>query len=135
MPHGRDDSDWEQLVHAGLIVLQGHAARRKDLTYTDFSRALSADTGLPAFVFPQDRQAIGTLLADISKRGLEDHPKLLLSALVISSTTKMPGGGFFDLARSTGLLSEGAGRDEQMIFFGRQLEGLHSEYSRPRARR
>ena len=78
------------------------------------------------------RNAIGTLLADISKRGLIDHPGWLLSALVTGKGSELPGGGFYDLAKSLGMLSEGAGKDEKEIFFGKQLEGLWKEYrSRP----
>lgn len=135
MPYGRTDLEWDELVEAGFTLLQQSAASRKELTYTDFSIELAEETGLPAFIFPQDRQAIGTLLADISKRGIERHPHLLLSALVTARVSKMPGGGFFDLAKSTSLLSAGASRDEQITFFGRQLDGLHAEYSRSRTRR
>lgn len=48
--------------------------------------------------------------------------------MVAGKNSDQPGGGFYDLARSLDLLSEGAGKDEQSVFFGRQLEGLWHAY-------
>lgn len=130
MPHGRDDLEWNELAEAGLSILKFLAARKTQTDYTSFVQDLAVETGLRQFVFPQDRQVVGTLLADISKRGREDHPELLLSVLVHARATKMPGGGFFDLAKSVQLISEGVGEAEQMRFIVRQQEGLWAMYGR-----
>lgn len=130
MPHGRDDLEWNELVEAGLSILKSLAARKTQTDYTAFVEDLAVETGLRRFVFPQDRQVLGTLLADISKRGREEHSELLLSVLVHARATKMPGGGFFDLAKSVQLISEGAGEGEQMRFIVQQQEGLWATYGR-----
>lgn len=128
MPHGRDDLEWNELVGAGFDILKALARQKTQTDYTAFVNHLAVDTGLARFVFPQDRQAVGTLLADISKLGREDHPGLLLSVLVHARSTKTPGGGFFDLAKSVNLLSEGAGEREKMRFIDQQQKGLWADY-------
>lgn len=134
MSYSRDDLEWEELVRAGHEILTSHAARKTGLTYTDFAIELEDVTRLRRFTFPEDRSAIGDLLADISERGREDHPGLLLSALVYASVTKKPGGGFFALARHHGLLSEGAGEEEQYALMNSQVDGLRDRYSPLRRR-
>lgn len=135
MPYGREDSEWDELVEMGYDLLSKMAENNdRPISYTMLSHALA--DGMNAdhrpFVFPQDRQAIGTLLANISKRGIQEHPGWLLSALVTGKGSDMPGGGFFDLAKSLGMLSESARLDEKVIFFGNQLEGLWNTYQRSR---
>lgn len=135
MPYGREESEWTELVAAGYDLLSKMAENNdRPISYTEFSHALAGEMNKDhrPFGFPQDRQAIGTLLADISKRGIEEHPGWLLSALVTGKGSAMPGGGFFDLAKSLGMLSESVGMDEKVIFFGKQLEGLWSTYQRSR---
>lgn len=135
MPHGREESEWDELVGIGYDILCGIAEHKeRPISYTEFSKALAdgMDEDHRRFVFPQDRNAIGTLLADISKRGLVDQPGWLLSALVIGKNSEQPGGGFYDLAKSLNMLSEGAGKDEKEIFFGNQVEGLRKVYQRRR---
>lgn len=136
MPHGREESEWTKLVELGYDILSKMAEDKdKPTSYTDFSNALvegMAGENHRRFVFPQDRNAIGTLLADISKRGLDGQPDWLLSALVTGQNSKQPGGGFYDLAKSLGMLSEGAGKEEKEIFFWKQLEGLWNQYQRSR---
>lgn len=135
MLHGRDESEWNEVVEVGYGILRKLAAdKEKPISYTAFSGAVAdgMDEDHRRFVFPQDRNAIGTLLAEISKLGLVDHPGWLLSALVTGQNSERPGGGFYDLAKSLGMLSEGAGRDEKEIFFGKQVEGLRKAYQRRR---
>ena len=137
MPHGREESEWTKLVGIGQDILRSLAADKEDpISYTAFSDALAKgmeDEDHRRFVFPSDRNAIGTLLADISKRGLEEHLGWLLSAMVTGKNSGQPGGGFYDLAKSLGMLSEGAGKDEREVFFGKQLEGLWKAYQRRRS--
>lgn len=139
MPHGRDEAEWNELVERGYRILSKMAGNKdKPISYTDFSNALAASMvggQHRRFIFPQDRNAIGTLLADISKRGIADRPGWLLSALVTGRNSNQPGGGFYVLAKSLGLLSEGAGKEEQEIFFWKQLEGLWKEYALDRRQR
>ena len=136
MPHGREESEWNELIGVGYGILKCLAeGRERPISYTAFSAALAdgMDEDPHPFTFPADRNAIGTLLADISKRGLQEHPGWLLSAMVTGKNSEQPGGGFYDLAKSLGMLSDGAGRDEQSVFFGKQLEGLWGAYSRRRS--
>ena len=135
MPHGREESEWNELVVVGYGILKKLAEdRERPISYMAFSAALAdgMDEDHRPFTFPADRNAIGTLLADISRRGLEERPGWLLSAMVAGKNSEQPGGGFYDLAKSLNMLSEGAGKDEQSVFFGRQLEGLWQAYSRRR---
>lgn len=134
MSYSRDDLEWDELVRAGHGILTRHAARKTGLTYTEFAIELEDVTGLRRFTFPEDRSAIGDLLADVSERGLEDHPRLLLSALVHASVTKKPGKGFFDLARHHDLLSEGAGEAEEYALMNSQVDGLRDRYNPLRKR-
>lgn len=129
MPHGRDDMVWSELVEAGYDILASRAPHEQMLDYTAFARELAAATGQAAMVFPQDRNAIGTLLADISRRGLEKHPGLLLSALVYARVGGRPGRGFFDLARHEDLITGTLSKDEEEKFVYAHVRKLAEAYT------
>lgn len=134
MPHGRDDLEWNDLVEAGYGILTSRAPLQEMLDYTAFARMLAGKTGQPVMVFPQDRNAVGHLLADISRRGFEDHPKLLLSVLVYARAGGRPGRGFFDLARDQDLITGTLSTEEEDVFVYDQVRKLADAYRKRPAR-
>lgn len=83
--------------------------------YSDIAPLVKLDMANPA-----DRNEIGKILGDIS---LEEHEegRPLLSVVVVSKSSGMPGQGFFDLAKELGLY-DGKAHDK---FFYQELRKVH----------
>ena len=66
----------------------------------------------------------GHFLGEISERmHLQGEP--MLSALVVNKATRIPGDGFFELARSLGKLEANASVQEQRQFWQREIEAVY----------
>jgi len=66
----------------------------------------------------------GHLLGEISERmHLQGEP--MLSALVVNKATRIPGDGFFELARSLGKLEANASVQEQRQFWQQEIEATY----------
>ncbi len=91
------------------------AAAQGTITYSEIAPLADLDMSRP-----KDRKTISEILGEISTFEHEQgHP--LLSAVVVSAVTNMPGQGFFTLARELGLH---AGTNN-LTFFFRELDKVH----------
>lgn len=74
---------------------------------------------------PRDRGRISDILVEISRREHEAG-RPLLSAVVVSQATNMPGKGFFNLAREFQLLHSG---ESEVAFFRSEIARVHRAWS------
>jgi hypothetical protein len=134
MPFGRTDVQWEDLIVAGLKILQETAAEEGRKTYTDFNKELAGETKQAEFNFnnPGDIKGISYLLADISKRARGIHEDFLITSIVVDKTNGQPGGGFYTLGEETGLLKPG---QDKLKFWVDQMKLTHHYYDPKRAAR
>jgi hypothetical protein len=134
MPFGRTDGQWEDLIGAGLEILQETAAWQGRMTYTDFNDELAGKARQAKFNFnnPGDIKGISYLLADISKRGREIHKDFLITSIVVDKTNGQPGGGFYTLGEDTDLLKSG---QDKLKFWVDQMNLTHDYYDPKRAAR
>jgi len=130
MPYGRDDTEWDQLVEAGLAFLVRQARLRKVTSYTEINATLARRTGARPFDFGQDveRAAMGALLEEIGER---DRPKsgVMITALVNYLDENDAGPGFYTYAQRVGLLRKGANAGERLDFWAGQVGAVHAHYS------
>lgn len=126
--YGRADTDWEDLIQAGLHILQGVATRKSSLSYSQLNVELADSTGQSAFNFtsPDGVAGISRLLADIGKRGLETHSGVLLTSIVTGKHSNEPGSGFYALAESTRLFTPGT---DKVMFWVEQMNATHAFYN------
>ncbi len=96
------------------------AARRRTITYGEVALPLGLDMG-----WPPDRDKIAEMLGEISAH---EHAKgrPLVSAVVVLAESGWPGGGFFDLARSTGRM---APHEDRVAYFARELRTVHDYWA------
>lgn len=52
------------------------------------------------------------------------HGRPLISALVVDKTRRIPNSGFWDLARSLGLLSQSASSSEEILFWVKEIDRI-----------
>lgn len=134
MRHGRTDEEWNVLMEAGKRELV-RAARRNDLLhYADFNQTIADDAGVRPFDFNHDgeRNALGTLLADIVK---EDplHDEFMLSAVVkLAAKDAGPGEGFYKLAEHLDHLEPGATQDEKYLAWSDHVRLAFKHYGASR---
>lgn len=131
MPHGRSDEDWALMMEAARNIMVHTARKQGWILYSDLNREVSEDTGTAPFDFSRDadRNAIGTLLADIVKADLL-HTRFMVSSVVKLSASDGPGEGFYSLAEYLGHLESGASRDRKFEFWAEQLRLTHDHYRR-----
>lgn len=131
MPHGRDDEDWGSMMEAARNVMVHTARRQASILYADLNREVSEDVGTAPFDLglDADRDALGTLLADIVKADLL-HSRFMVSSVVELSASDGPGEGFYSLAEYLGHLEVGASRDRKSEFWIEQRELTHDHYRR-----
>ena len=99
----RGTKEYEQ-VRAEMIK----AAKREDtILYTDIASIM----GLPSSGHYMSRE-VGHMSGEISE---DEHSqgRPMLSAVAVSVRTRIPGSGFFDLARSLGKLQDSSGQAER----------------------
>ena len=99
------------------------SAEGKPTTYQPVADLVGLDMDSPA-----DRKRIGEMLGDIS-RYEHEHGRPLLSAVVVlqDSESKIPGAGFFVLAKELGLQEPG---EEDYVFHARELKKVYAQWRR-----
>jgi hypothetical protein len=130
MPYGREDSEWCQLVDAGLAFLVERARLRKVTSYTELNTTLARRTGARPFDFEQDgeRRAMGALLETIGERNRPESG-VMITALVNYLDQNDAGPGFYAYAQRIGLLRKGASADERLDFWAGQVGAVHTHYA------
>jgi hypothetical protein len=99
--------------------LKQTASQRSLVTYGELAPLVDLDMDNPAH-----RNEIGQLLGDISKfEHRQGRP--MLSAVAVLSDTKMPGKGFFTLAKELRLLSG----DDELEFFSGELNRVYAHWA------
>lgn len=127
--YGRSDHEWDLLVDCGLQFLVEQARLGRVTTYTELNTVLARRTGLAAFDFGRadERAAMGHLLGMIVERDYPDTG-LMVSALVHYLGENDAGPGFYELARSLGVLPQGASKTAKLDFWVGQVTALHQRY-------
>ena len=102
------------------------AARRGDLTtYKALAEATGRSTKGPHWAVH-----IGRILGEISTEEVA-HGRPMLTAIVVSQGTKLPGGGFFNLGEGMRLVRDG---EDEEAFARRQIREVHDYYRGERTR-
>ena len=107
-------------MHQGLHTRLSEVAQSGGVvTYKEVAELLGFDPREPA-----QRTDLSRLLREVS---LHEHAagRPLLTAVVVSQDTRLPGRGFFALMRSLGF---GEGGDEAL--FARELQRVHAHWAR-----
>jgi hypothetical protein len=130
--YGRDDSEWDLLVHAGLTFLVDRARLGRVTSYTELNTTLSNRTHARTFDFERadERAAMGELLGLIVERN-RPETGLMISALVHYLGENDAGPGFYVFAQDLGLLAKNASQDDKLTFWVEQVSALHRYYARP----
>lgn len=133
--YGRSDDEWDQIVADTVAFLQDQARLRRVVSYSDVNSAL-ARRGHIAFDFAneRDREAVGAILGDVSRRTVVDS-NVMLSAIVAYIDRNDAGPGFYKLAMALGLLANTATADDKLEFWTVQVGRVHDRYARPVRRR
>jgi len=97
------------------------AANGEPATYQPIADMVGLDMNSPA-----DRDRISEMLGDIS-RFEHEHGRPLLSAIVVLHDSRIPGAGFFTLAKELGLQKPG---EEDYLFHARELKKVYDQWSR-----
>lgn len=98
------------------------ARRGETITYQPLADMLDMNLDLQ-----HERARLGKVLGEIS-RGEHAAGRPLLSAVVVLGSSRMPGRGFFDLARELGVH---ASRDD-VAFYAAHLRAVHDCWRAPR---
>lgn len=107
-------------MHEALYRRLGEVARSGCVvTYEEVASLVDLDPRDPA-----QRSALSALLREVSLHEHE-HGRPLLSAVVVSRDTRLPGRGFFSLMR---LLGSGDDGDEAL--FVRELQRVHFHWAK-----
>lgn len=137
MPHGRSDEDWERMMEAGRDIMVRTARAEGLIAYREFNTALADEADVSPFDLSRDgeRNALGTLLADIVK----DDPlrnQFMLSAVVkLADRDKGPGDGFYKLAEHLGFIEPGASRTTKEMAWAVHVGRAHEHHKNSRRRR
>ncbi len=131
MPHGRSNEDWDRMMEAGRNIMVHTARRQAWILYSELNQQISQDAGTTPFDFSQDddRNALGTLLADIVKADLL-HSRFMLSSVVKLAAGDGPGTDFYSLGEYLGHLEPGAAKERKFEFWAEQLALTHDHYKR-----
>ena len=127
--HGRTPEQWQQLVDTAIKSLSRTARLKRLSSYTDLNRDIAAKTGQPGFDFssPEGRNAMGDILGDVVAKTYPDK-RVMLSALVPYVDANRPGGGFYSLAASLGLLDKDASAEDKEEFWYSHVEDVYEAY-------
>lgn len=123
MIHGRDDSEWDELVVAGHKYLREIASKGTVVNYTQFNDELEDRTGLQGFDFESElgRDQLSHLLGAIAERDREDNPGFMITSLVGRKGDYGPGKGFYELAHSWNYKFDASTKDGRFNFWQEQL--------------
>ena len=103
---------------AVYAYLKKYARNQRTVTYGDIAPLADLDMQNPAH-----REALSGILGEISQHEHEnDRP--MLSAIVVSKDSSMPGKGFFDLARALGVY-----HGDDLTFFSDELKRVYRQWS------
>lgn len=133
MPHGRSDDEWERMMEVGRYLMVSTARSGGLIPYGEFNKALAEDADVAPFDLARDgeRNALGTLLADIVKDD-PDRKKYMLSSVVALATLDGPGAGFYSLAEHLDHLEPGASAARKHDVWIEQTILTHARYKLPR---
>lgn len=114
--------EYEQALDAVVEILRERARRGAEpLSYKD----LSTELARLGHHVPYYKGPMPYLLEDASARDNPDGRLPMLSALVVSQSTRQPSGGFFSLARSEPYERPG----DDMALWTRELKDLAEHYA------
>jgi hypothetical protein len=124
--YGRQDDEWDALVHAGKAFLQERAILGRDTSYTEMSVSLARRTHRPPFDFSQqvERAGMGYLLGRIVEETY-GHVGAMLSSIVIYLDANDAGPGFYKLAQEMGALPPGATKLAREEFWIKQTKAVY----------
>ena len=105
-----------QAIYERLIEV---AKKKEIINYSDI--APMADLDMES---PEDRNAIAGILDAISRHEHAER-RPLLSSVVVHKGDRMPGDGFFKMARSVGVMKPG---EDRATFFARELRRVHDAW-------
>ncbi len=133
--YGRTPEQWDNMVRVTSGYLQQRARGRGHTSYTDVNNYMKQRLGHGFdFDLPSERHALGYLLADVNERDDPSH-HVMLSAIVSYIDDPRPGGDFFEMATTWGLLPPGASAAQREIFYWSQIEAVWDRYARRRQNR
>jgi hypothetical protein len=75
------------------------------------------------------QREVGTILGEISEDEV-NQGRPMLSAVVVSVNSHLPGKGFYGLAQALGLLDNDCGDEEKLRFWRSHLEEVYREWRR-----
>lgn len=97
------------------------AARARELVhYGELARMLGIDMDNPHF-----GAQVGRVLGEISTEEVANG-RPMLSAIVVSRDTMLPGHGFYDLGKQLRQVPDG---EDEMAFAVRQIQGVHDYWT------
>ena len=105
-----DSKSGEEIVRAKLIEV---ARQRNLMTYSDAARLV----GLPAV-------SVGPLVLDRINKREHTEGRPLLSALVVSKSTGIPGKGFYEIASSLGLYND----EEHCKYWRQEVQRVYAAW-------
>lgn len=128
MSFGRTEVEWEAIVRVAISFLEHTAHQRKLTSYTEVNAAIG-QLGYRMFDFtdPNGRRGIGAVLAEATKRTL-DESGAMLSSIVYYLDRNDTGPGFFDLAVELGRLADTADKEERLAFWSGEMNSVHDFY-------
>lgn len=132
MPFGRDDLEWDKLVHATIERLRALARDQQLTTYSALNRELADTTALAPFDLGSEggRHAMGQMLGDATR---QDYPtsKVLLSALCTHRDGVDVGHGFYNLAKELGVLPAKSSADAKHLFWITTVQEVYASGGAP----
>lgn len=127
---GREESEWNELVHTTTEFLAEQARGRDYTTYTELNSVLQRRTGARPFDFAKDgdRAAMGALLGEVARTQLPSVGALV-SSIVLYLHENDAGGGFYRLAIELKLLAPKPTPDQKLAFWSRQMNATYDYYA------
>ena len=120
----------KELISTAHGILKERAKRKKPIAYIDLANELNAKiSGLKMTPRSGRLHAVLTVLSKDSKK---EKRGMLSVAVVYKHSPKIPGPGFFKLARELKVPSappEGSSRAQNRDFFNKELEKVHRAYT------
>lgn len=117
---GKTEAAWLASIHQGIVALVDMAAQRGDMSYTDFTRTISA------IDFDPHSTMLNQLLDDISRQEAAAGRAMLSVIVRHKEGDRQPGPGFFLLAKQ--LQRQGPKEDNDNCWI-RELNSAHDFWS------
>lgn len=118
---GKTEAAWLASIHQGVVALIHIAAVREDMSYTDFTRTISA------IDFDPHSTMLNQLLDDISRQEAAAARPMLSVIVRYKEGDRQPGPGFFLLAKQ--LQRQGPDEDNDSCWI-RELNAAHDFWSK-----